>query len=61
LDLYIPEGMTAEGLMKIPGAKKYFLSKEDAEEWIKRISAVKKQAEEAGQLDPEVSPFVVCI
>jgi hypothetical protein len=38
---YTPEGMTAEDLMQVPAAENYFLTKEEAEEWIKRMVAEK--------------------
>jgi hypothetical protein len=53
--------MTAEDLMQVPAAKKYFLTKEEAEEWIKRMTAERQRDVEAGRLVSEVSPFVVRI
>jgi hypothetical protein len=53
--------MTAEDLMQIPDAGNYFLSKEEAEEYIKRMVAVRQRDIESGYANPEVSAFLVRI
>jgi hypothetical protein len=57
--LYTPEGMTAEDLMQIPRAGKYFSSKEEAEEYIKRMVAERQRDTESGYANPKVSAFLV--
>jgi hypothetical protein len=59
--MYTPKGMVAEELIQIPGAGKYFYSKENAAEYIKRIAAERQTDAEAGLLDPEVCAFMARI
>jgi hypothetical protein len=59
LVLYTPEGMTAEDLMQIPDAGNYFLSKEEAEEYIKWMVAVRQRDTQSGYANPKVSAFLV--
>jgi hypothetical protein len=51
--------MTAEDLMQIPDAGNYFLSKAEAEEYIKRMVAERQRDIESGYANPQVSAFLV--
>lgn len=38
---YTPEGMTASEILQIPGARRYWSTNEEVEEYIKRMAADK--------------------